>query len=186
MDAKIKILFLISSIPLQAYTSYFATESGNKIEVIMPDGKKKIIFGELNLPSVGSYKIEIPLKSLKEPFEIKDQIKKLEEGVNDKKEEPVKTDVNEASEKKLIVEYDNTDRLVVEANYLFNQGRYYEATIYVEELLRKNPNFSQGWAMKGSLLYVQGYKDLAKKAYDQALKLDPNNEEVKSFLKRVQ
>jgi len=81
-------------------------------------------------------------------------------------------------------EYDSTDRLILEANHLYNRGKFYEASVYVEELIRKNPGFVRAWVMKGSLLYVQGYSDLAKKAWAQAAQLDPADPQVKDILKR--
>jgi tetratricopeptide (TPR) repeat protein len=81
-------------------------------------------------------------------------------------------------------DYDDTARLVLEANHLYNRGKFYEASIYVEELIRKKPDFARGWVMKGSLLYVQGFKDMAKQAWQKALALAPTDQEVKDLLQR--
>jgi len=84
----------------------------------------------------------------------------------------------------LTVEYDDTDKLVLEANHFYNQGRYFEATEDVEEILRKKPDYVRGWIMKGSLMYVQNQKDIAKKAWEKAQTLEPENAQVKSLLER--
>lgn len=81
--------------------------------------------------------------------------------------------------------YDDSDKLIVEANYLYNKGRFYDATVVMENVLRRRPTYVRGWIMKGSLMYVQGHKDLARKAWKQALDLDKNNNEVKELLQRV-
>lgn len=81
-------------------------------------------------------------------------------------------------------EYDSTERLVLEANHLFNRGKYFEASIYVEELIRKHPEMVRAWVMKGSLLHVQGFSDLAKKAWAKAAEIDPEDPQVRDLTKR--
>ncbi len=81
---------------------------------------------------------------------------------------------------------DDADSLVVDANRLFNRRRFYEALTVVDQLLRKRPEFTRGWLMKGSLLLVQGHKDLAMKAWKKAQELEPANPEVQSVLSRYQ
>lgn len=81
-------------------------------------------------------------------------------------------------------EYDDSDRLVLEANHLYNLGKFYEASLYVEELIRKKPTYLRGWIMKGSLMWVQGEKELAKNAWRQALAIEPDSQEVKDLLQR--
>ena len=83
---------------------------------------------------------------------------------------------------KVIVEYDDSDRLVLEANRLYNRRKFFEATSVIDELLRRNPEYPRAWVMKGSLMHVQGHRDLAQKAWEKAIELDPSNREVKSFL----
>ncbi len=85
---------------------------------------------------------------------------------------------------KVIVEYDDSDRLVLEANRLFNRRKFDEALATLDELLRRKPTFVRGWIMKGSVMYVRGHKDLAKTAWNQALTLDPENADIKSILEK--
>ncbi len=84
----------------------------------------------------------------------------------------------------LVVEYDDTDKLVIEANHFYNQGKFFEASEDVEEILRKKPDYVRGWIMKGSLMYVQNQKDLAKKSWEKAQSLEPTNPQVKTLLER--
>lgn len=86
---------------------------------------------------------------------------------------------------KIIVEYDETDRMVLEANRLYNKKKFYDSTQVVEEILRRKPDYTRAWVMKGSLMYAQKQPDLAKKAWQQALLLEPNNEQVKSLLNKL-
>ena len=101
---------------------------------------------------------------------------------------PAPTPVAEATpipgKKKAEEEPDDTARMIVEANRFYNQGKYYEALLYVEEVLRKKPQFVRAWVMKGSLLYVQGHKDLAKEAWENVLKFEPENQQIQGLLQR--
>jgi cytochrome c-type biogenesis protein CcmH/NrfG len=74
--------------------------------------------------------------------------------------------------------------MVLEANWLYNHRRYFEASTLVKRILTKQPNLVRGWVMKGSLLYVQGEKSLARKAWEHAQTLDPENVEVKQLLEK--
>lgn len=85
---------------------------------------------------------------------------------------------------KITVEYDDSDRLVLEANRLFNRKKFDEALSAIDELLRRKPNYIRGWIMKGSVMYVRGHKDLAKTAWNQALAIEPENSDVKSILEK--
>src|SRR5207253_1866924 len=91
---------------------------------------------------------------------------------------------SESADNKPDIDPFDVARLVVEANRFYNQGKYYEAMIHVDELTKKRPEFVRGWIMKGSLLYVQGQKDLAKEAWEKAQEMDPKNSEIKNYLSR--
>lgn len=74
------------------------------------------------------------------------------------------------------------DRLVVEANRLYNRRKFYDALLLVDRIVALAPEYARGWLMKGSLLYLQGQKDLAKRAWEEAKKLDPSNKDVATAL----
>lgn len=97
---------------------------------------------------------------------------------------PTPTPVPEKKEAEKEPEPDDTARLIVEANRFYNQGKYYEAQVYIEEVLRRKPKYVRAWVMKGSLLYVQGHKDLAQEAWKSVLEFDPENKQVKDLLSR--
>jgi tetratricopeptide (TPR) repeat protein len=174
-------------------------ETGNKLEVTSPWGVKSYET-EFNLGAMKHYKIEIPLEDLRpamkaqmdrpeSPREIASVPGSSAATVVGSCENPRGTQPEYAERKPNAIpdtpsEYDSTDRLILEANHLYNRGKFYEASVYVEELIRKNPGFVRAWVMKGSLLYVQGYSDLAKKAWAQAAALDPADPQVKDILKR--
>jgi tetratricopeptide (TPR) repeat protein len=170
-------------------------------ELYTPYGVKEVV-GELAPTGTASYRVEIPLEDFKpEPTPdsekksageekhqrwetiIEKEITKTVPGegntcTNCDKREPASVPP------RVIVEYDDSDRYVVEANRLYNRGKFYDATNVVEELLRKKPDHVRGWVMKGSLMHVQGHKELAKAAYQTAFKLDPNNEEIKKLVEK--
>lgn len=97
---------------------------------------------------------------------------------------PSPTPAEKKAEAEKEAEIDDTARLVVEANRFYNQGKYYEAQLYVEEVLRKKPKFVRAWIMKGSLLWVQGHKDLAQEAWQSVLAFDPENKQIKDLMMR--
>ena len=174
-------------------------ETGNKIEVTSPWGVKSYET-EFNLGAMKHYKIEIPLEDLRPAM--KAQMDRPESprdlastpggpvgSVTGSCESTTRTQNDYLERRPNAIpdtpsEYDSTDRLILEANHLYNRGKFYESSVYVEELIRKNPGFVRAWVMKGSLLYVQGYSDLAKKAWAQAAVLDPADPQVKDILKR--
>jgi len=162
---------------------YSVSEEGNALELNTPWGKK-VYYGSDKISSIRRYRIEIPLSSIKPappppiapaPIQAPAPREPDAAAVPEKKEEP----------RKIIVEYDESDRLILEANRLYNRGKYFEATTYVDQLLRKKPDYARGWIMKGSLMFVQKQNDLAKKAWEKALELEPENGEVKAMLDKL-
>lgn len=190
-----------------------AKEVGGRLEINSPYGVK-IFTSDFDLEHAHNYKIEIPLKDFRPPEgeQPKDKAadttsperalsssEEEEEEEDDSKDESVaKEDEEEDDEenedaspkkkKRKIVEVEDTTddvgRLVYEANHFFNQGKFYEAMAHVDELTKRRPDFVRGWIMKGSLLYVQGEKNLAKEAWEKALEIEPGNVEIKNYLSR--
>lgn len=68
--------------------------------------------------------------------------------------------------------------LIADANRLYNKRRYYEALDLVDRALAMAPFLTRAWLMKGSLLYIQGHRELAKKSWIRARELDPKNIEA--------
>lgn len=189
--------------PARVYAppGYQINQTGNNLELVTPWGRR-LLFGDFGFNNARDYRLEIPLDALRPPeppkkIDEQDALRLEHERAIAEAARAVKDAADAAKEAgaqrapaqippRTVVEYDNTDRLVLEANRLYNRGKFYQASLTVEELLAKRPDFTRGWIMKGSLLYVQGYRDLAKIAWEKALELDPNNPEVKSFLGRLQ
>jgi hypothetical protein len=177
---------------------YQVIPNGNNLELVTPYGRR-ILFGDRGLKDARGYRIEIPLSELRPPEKAKPDSdlseEKLRELLKEKdrreQEEKDRAEKESAARKRdlasqrMIVEYDDTDRLILEANRLYNRGKYYEASLTVEEILSKKPELPRAWVMKGSLMFVQGQKDLAKNAWQKALELDPANSQVKAYLGRL-
>jgi hypothetical protein len=174
---------------------YEVRQQGNNLELITPYGRK-LIFGDYGFQNQHDYKFSIPLDQLRPPGEKPIPLKAFEKtderqiaSVPPNETKPTAPIASgtpgEMVPPRVIVEYDYSDRLILEANRLYNRRKFYEASITIEELLTKRPDYPRGWVMKGSLMYVQGQRDLAKEAWKKALELDPNNLQVKQYLGRL-
>jgi hypothetical protein len=180
--------------PAPIAKDYEVRQNGNNLELITPYGRK-LIFGDYGFKNQHDYKFSIPLDALR-PAPLKAEEKPTDRQVanvappNPKDDEKSGADkksssLNDAVPPRVIVEYDYSDRLILEANRLYNRRKFYEASLTIEELLTKRPDYPRGWVMKGSLMYVQGHRDLAKQAWEKALELDPQNSQVKQYLGRL-
>lgn len=178
---------------------YRALEHEKLLHLKTPSGEKTVI-GDYD---ANNYRIEIPIEEL-DPA-LKEKAKNGENSIFntntenstvESKEKEKETTVKETQiihereiaskpePSRVIVEYDDTDRLVLEANRLFNKRKYFEAVAVVDELIRRKPSHVRAWIMKGSLMYVRGQKELAKTAWKQAQALEPENKEIKSILEK--
>ncbi len=186
--------------PAPIAKDYEVRQNGNNLELITPYGRK-LIFGDYGFKNQHDYKFSIPLDALR-PAPLKAEEKSNDRQVasamptpgpllpgtsptKDDDKTKDKTGLVDPLPPRVIVEYDYSDRLILEANRLYNRRKFYEASITIEELLTKRPDYPRGWVMKGSLMYVQGYRDLAKQAWEKALELDPKNLQVKQYLGRL-
>ena len=198
------LLILISASAL-ATPGWKVRESKDAVELFTPYGIKELV-GEVAPKGSENYRVEIPIEDLKPPPEDPNrQPNAIQRWETIIEKEITKTGNTETTSTvsnnstntggdvygpqplgarypRVIVEYDDSDRYVVEANRLYNRGKFYDATNVVEELLRKRPDHVRGWVMKGSLMKVQGHKESAKNAYLTALKLDPNNAELRKIV----
>jgi tetratricopeptide (TPR) repeat protein len=177
-------------------SDYQIIPNGNNLELVTPYGRR-ILFGDAALKRARDYRFEIPLSELRPPAppEATKPAPPVPPTViiapADRSPAATKKPEEEFEKAKptvpprVIVEYDYSDRLILEANRLYNRRKFYEASLTVEELLSKHPDLPRAWVMKGSLMYVQGQRDLAKTAWQKALELDPENREVQNFLGRL-
>lgn len=68
----------------------------------------------------------------------------------------------------------------------YRKGRFEAGLIETDKLIRVYPTDPKLLSMKGTLLDRLGYHDLALKAWDESLKLNPNNLSLKKFVERKQ
>jgi tetratricopeptide (TPR) repeat protein len=190
-----------------AKPEYKVEEQGNNMILVTPKGRR-ILFGDQQLSTQKSYEFEIPLAEVSEKETQPDR-----EPASSQKPTPtpepytydVDWDWEEPDDDPVPlpassptpsptptpspaptpkVELDLSDSLILKANHLYHKGRFFEANLYVEELLRKHPESLRGWLMKGSLLYKLGHKDLATKAWEKAIALDPDRKLTQGLLER--
>lgn len=195
------LLILVTSLVKAA--DYTAKEYQNELQIKTPYGEKTVI-GDYGL---SNYRLEIPVDELL-PEKLK-EMKRRGENIDELKETLKETSTKESKETathtietkiierelagenpngngkvppKVTIEYDDSDRLVLEANRLYNKRKYNETLSVLDELLRRKPDFVRGWIMKGSVLYVRGHKDLAQVAWKKAQVLQPENADIKSIM----
>lgn len=202
-------ILLLSSLCFADDFEFKAKEQENQVVIKTPWGEKTFV-GDYG---IGGYRLEIPIEELEPEYVKRRRLASEGKGENSTNNNNNNTNttsntVESAKEKetiiketkilngdqdfigpkplppRVVVEYDDSDRLVLEANRLFNRKKFDEAMATIEELLRRKPTYLRGWIMKGSVLYVRGHKDLAKTAWNQALALDPANPDLKSILEK--
>lgn len=194
------LLILFSAVSYAGVTGFGVKDNGAGLDLVTPWGNKALV-GEYAPDNNSSFRIEIPLSELRPP---EPPAETKREPTNAPTAGPLALQpivLNNSLPlappapapppppaevklpEKLRVEYDDTDRFVIEANRLYNRGKFYESLQMVEELLRKNPEHVRGWIMKGSLLTVMKQRDLATRAYQRALSLDPQNAELLALVK---
>jgi len=175
---------------------YRVYEMPERTDLLTPEGGRKQVYGNFGPDGQGSYRIEIPLAALKPsptptlapPIPAPTQVRT--EGPT-----PVPTQVPAALPTPTVVvcaptptseakrktasddSYGDIDPLVVKANHLFNQRRFVESSEYVDEVLRRRPDYVRGWLMRGSLHKVLGHQDLAATAFAKAKELSGEEEQ---------
>lgn len=74
---------------------------------------------------------------------------------------------------------------IAEVQELYERGKYELAMVRLGRLDEAYPNDVKILSMKGSLWLKLGRKELARKAWEQALQLDPDNEMIAGALERL-
>jgi len=186
MRTLLTLLFLVSIARAEDYRIKAPPEA---LQLMTPDGEKTIIFenaGEEG-PRPSVYRLAIPIADLKpSPSPTPAPVAAAPAAAEVAPTETAETDERKPAAIPEEAKYDDSDRMILEANYLFNRGDYFTATLKVDELLKRNPKLTRAWVMKGTLFYVQGFKDLAKSAWEKAYALSANDAEVKRLLEKVQ
>lgn len=66
--------------------------------------------------------------------------------------------------------------------YKLMSGKAQEAVSYLLDRIRAEPIDVENWILMGDLMKKGGYEEKARSYYEQALKMDPDNEYVKDLL----
>lgn len=146
---------------------YQVVDIGNNLQLNTPYGTR-IYFGDVGFADYDSWSLEIPIADIRQD-------------VSDKKPGGGSHDDNGESPGKPYASLDD-NALLLSANDLYNQGKFRESLGYVEEMIRRNEKNVRAWIMRGSLYHALSQKDLAKSAWEEARKLDPNNKDVQKIL----
>lgn len=155
------------------YRPLLVKEVDGTIEIQTPFGPYRVTGG----PFKDSYKIRVPMDAIKAKKPDK------ADAPRDVASPPPPADPAKPAIAPL--DYEEIERLVVEANRHYSRRRYFEAYNVVDRLLKKYPDYARGWVMKGSLLYAQGHRDLAKKAWEHARQLEPSYPELDRYLEKT-
>ncbi|HBU69313.1 MAG TPA: hypothetical protein DEE98_02905 [Elusimicrobia bacterium] len=78
------------------------------------------------------------------------------------------------------------DQMLQDALDLIRTGRFISAVNYCERVLELEPNNITALTRMGSAYWAIGKKELARKAWETLLEIDPENEEVREFLRRTE
>ena len=175
MAKAIKIFFLVG---LMLATTAFAkkfdyqlVDVGNNLQLVTPYGTR-IYFGDVGFSEYDNWRLEVPIADLRQDGKDSGGGK---ENAGDEGGFPGKP-------------YASLDdnALLLSANDLYNQGKFRESLGFVEEMIRRNEKNVRAWTMRGSLYHALGQKDLAKQAWQEAGKLEPDNKEVQRILENYQ
>lgn len=204
---KFSILILLLTPALQAEEFRMKTPP-DALAIVTPTGEKTIVFDPGSEERPKSYRIQIPVADLRPPpptpnpsvvpetsMAPTNPVPPVVEASPTPTPNSIATAELEKADRRAaslppeeplgVAQYDDSDRLILEANHLFNRGDYFSATVKVDELLKRNPKLTRGWVMKGTLFYVQGFKDLAKNAWEKAYSLSEQDKQVKRLLEKV-
>lgn len=77
-------------------------------------------------------------------------------------------------------------RGITEVQDLFQAGQYETAMIHLVDLEEAYPNDARIKSMKGTLWLRLGNERLARRAWEQVLQIDPDNEPVREALRRLE
>jgi len=73
-----------------------------------------------------------------------------------------------------------------QAQKLFALGKYQKALEMVNKAIALFPDLVIAYKLKGSILYKMGNVEEAKKVWQKVIELDPNAEDVKQFIKKLE
>lgn len=150
--------------------AYYANEYQSLLNLTTPYGSR-VFLGDFGFDRLRSYTIEIPLADLKPPPS-EDGGGGDGNGGGGQKRGGVSAKDLQADD----------DQLVLQANRLYNQGKFQDALTTVDELLRRNPDNVRALVMRGSMMHALGEKEMARKSWTRAAELEPSNQEIQNIL----
>lgn len=68
--------------------------------------------------------------------------------------------------------------------YMLMEGSGQQAMNYLLDRIRSQPKDVENWILMGDIIAKGGHKEKARTYYEQALKMDPDNEYVRDLLER--
>jgi tetratricopeptide (TPR) repeat protein len=163
--------FLIfASQAFAAKQGYAVSQADNMVIVKTPWGSS-IFLAPVGFDQLSSYSFEVPLSNFRAGLE----------GAN----EPTGHGSGGLGSDSGPETMGDINSLISQANLLYNQGEFTKALQYVDQVSIRDPKNIRGWIMKGSLMHVLGYQDLAKQAWQKALDLDPANSQIRNILQEM-
>jgi len=147
-----------------------AGDSDVKFVMALPDGKDVLESSQPGSDAVDFDEESETAEDLPDPAEnhqqMAERIKELEQ------------------EKVQVVE--QTTRHILNAQSMFYKKEYWKALDETNAALERLPTSAQAHALKGSIYYKMGLIPEAKASWEEALSLDPEMDQVKTSLARIQ
>ena len=88
--------------------------------------------------------------------------------------------------KSLALKSDQEDALLRLSVILLKTKRYEEAESFLSSLVRRYPNHAKGWTHLGSLHWRKQQWSQAKFAWENAIRLEPTNEKLKTYFTKLE
>lgn len=131
------------------------------IKIKTPYGSH-IFYAQDSLKGFNNFQLEVPIPSLF-PDSVR---KKIEEEEKLKKSQTI-------------------EQLITESNQLVLQHQYDKALMPIEEILSRDDKNFRALSLKGSIFFLKGDKALARQYWSSALKINPQNLELKKQLEKT-
>lgn len=160
-------LIITLTIPVSAAADGLrAVQDGTRLEVRTPEHEKNY-FGGRDFQDLSDYKVVVPAHQ-PPAHQSSPRISAIQ------KSTPTTATPTTIQESEPIAQSaaEQPDELLEKANELYYQNQYAESLMLVEQVLRKSPNHTRAWLMKGSLYLVLGQREQATTAWQKAKELE--------------
>ena len=156
---------------------------GFDVLMTLDAGDSDVIFS-MKLPGDNAEKFSQDISEL----DIEEKNKQLLESLDDDKAELHGEELeqrNELVEQRKLKDYQASTQHIFTAQSLFYKKQYWKSLDETNKALELVPSSAQAHALKGSIYYKMGLNDEAKVSWQQALKIDPSMDQVKTSLARL-